>query len=83
MEINKNMNNIEVKEKLKKEKKVIFISMIKYNEKTYAKTLKQVNNGIEYVYYEIINDEIKEIQDNDILAYLQDNYNMKATDIIY
>ncbi len=77
------MNNIEIKEKFKKEKKVIFISMIEYNEKTYAKTLKQLNNGIEYVYYEIINDEIKEIQDNDILTYLQDNYNMKATDIIY
>ena len=83
MEINENMNNIEAKEKFKKEKKVIFISMIEYSGKTYAKTLKQLNEGIEYVYYEIINDEIKEIRDNDILAYLQDNYNMKATDIIY
>ena len=83
MEINKNMNNIEAKEKLRKEKKVIFISMIEYNGKTYAKTLKQLNEGIEYVYYEIINDEIKEIQDNNILAYLQDNYNMKPTDIVY
>ena len=74
------MNNIEAKEKFKKE---IFISMIEYNGKTYAKTLKQLNEEIEYVYYEIINDEIKEIQDNNILAYLQDNYNIKPTNIVY
>lgn len=78
------MNDNEIKEKLKKEKGVIFIDKIKYNEKLYVKTIKQLPNGIEYLYYEITNNEIKEINDKETLTYLQEeNDSEEATNMIY
>ena len=77
------MNNIEVKEKFKKEKNVIYIYKINYKGKVYAKTLKRLKNGIEYIYFEIDNDTIKEIVDEKVIFYLKENYNEETSDIIY
>lgn len=73
----------EIKRKLEKEKKVAFVSEINYLNKTYAKTIKQAKNGIEYIYFEIYNNEIKEILDEDLITYFKDNYEIKTTNIIY
>lgn len=51
----------ELKEKIEKENKVTFVSEIDYDDKKYIKTIKQVKNGIEYIYYELQADKIKEV----------------------
>ena len=77
------MNNIGAKEKFKKEKNVIYICEIKYLGKKYAKTIRMQKEGIEYIYYEIDNDKIRDVEDKDIIQYLKGNYEGENTDIIY
>ncbi len=77
------MNDIEAKEKLKKEKNAIFVCEIDYLGKKYIKAIKLLKSGIEYVFYEMENDNIKEIEDKEVLQYLEENYKVKDTNIIY
>ena len=66
--------NKEIKLKLQQEKNATFVSEIRYKGKIYAKTIKVQEEGIEYVYYEIENGEIKELQGEEENAYLKKNY---------
>lgn len=75
--------NEKTKEKLEKTKKVIYINEIDYLGKKYVKTMKMQKNGIEYIYYEIENEEIKEIQDKAVVAYFKERFEIKDTNIIY
>jgi len=69
--------------KLEKEKKVSYVSAINYNQKQYVKTIKSVKNGIEYIYYEIRNGEIIEVDDEKIIEYFRKNYELKVSNILY
>ena len=75
--------NKEIIEKLRKEKNAGYVSQINYNKKTYVQAIKDVKDGIEYIFYEINDNDIKEIYDREILEYLQKNYVHKSSDIIY
>lgn len=77
------MNNNEINKKLEKDKKVTLVSEIKYRGKKYVKTIKSTRNGIEYLYYEIDNNEIKDIEDEMLVSYFKEKYEHKPTNIIY
>lgn len=73
----------ELKEKIEKENKVTFVSEIDYDNKKYIKTIKQVKNGIEYIYYELQANEIREVLDEELITYFKYNYETSNTNIIY
>ncbi len=73
----------ELKEKIEKENKVTFVSEIDYDDKKYIKTIKQVKNGIEYIYYELQADKIKEVSNEELIKYFKYNYETRNTSIIY
>ncbi len=75
------MNNLA--ERLKKEKDVIYISSIKYYGKEYVKTAKKLKSGIEYIYYEIENGSIKDVEDKTILLELKDICEISDGSILY
>jgi uncharacterized radical SAM superfamily protein len=77
------MEKNHLKELLEKQYKVTYISNINYDNKTYVKTLKNSKNKIEYLYYEIDNDTIKEINDNYLIDYFKTIYEYPSSDIIY
>lgn len=77
------MNRKELKEKLSKEKDAEYISEIEHNEKTYVKALKSGKDGISYIYYEIVDDTLKEIEDQQLLSYFKEKYEIKPSKIIY
>jgi hypothetical protein len=72
-----------IKELLEKQYKVTFISNINYNNKNYIKALKNSKNKIEYLYYEIDNDIIKEIKDEKLLKYFKTIYENPSGAIVY
>lgn len=71
-----------LKQKLKEEKNVILIREIEYNQKNYVMTIKTLNFGIEYIYYEIENENIKDVVDKDILNYFKERYEIHE-DVVY
>lgn len=73
----------EIKQKLKQEKNVSFINEIRYNQNTYVKTIRLVQNGIEYVYYEIKDKDIIEIDNTEILMHFKENYEINEGSIHY
>lgn len=73
----------EIKQKLKQEKNVEFVCDIIYNKKKYIKTIKILKSGIEYIYYEIDNNQIKEISNEDVFQYLRKHYEIKEGSICY
>lgn len=77
------MNQKELQKKLLKKEKAEFISEIKYQEKTYIKALKANKKEIEYVYYEIENNKIIQIGDEELLQYFKEQYEIKPSKIIY
>ncbi|MCI8392477.1 MAG: hypothetical protein HFJ24_02525 [Clostridia bacterium] len=76
------MDNL-TKEKLEKTKKVIYVTEIMYLGKSYAQTMKIKKDGIEYVYYDIDGEDIKEIQDEAIIEHFKEKFEGHNTDIIY
>lgn len=76
------MYNNKILKKLK-EKNVEFISEIKYNNIKYIKTIKISKKEIMYIYYEISNDEIFQVEDEKTLNYLRTMYEIKPSDIVY
>lgn len=72
-----------IKEKLEREKKVIFINLIEYKGKKYIKALKNEKDGISYIYYEIENNQIEEVQDENTISYLKAFYETGNDDKIY
>lgn len=71
-----------LKQKLKEEKNVILIREIEYKQKNYVMTIKTLNFGIEYIYYEIENENIKDVVDKDILNYFKERYEIHE-DVVY
>ena len=77
------MTKEELKKVLAKEKNAEFIMNIEYNEKQYVKAVKISKKEISNIYYEIENNQIKEITDEKTLTYLKKNYELKPNNIIY
>ena len=77
------MTKEKLKTKLLREKKAELVTEIDYNGKKYVKTLKIKSKKILNIYYEIENNQMKEITDEKILAYLKKNYELKPNNIIY
>ncbi len=76
------MDNL-TKEKLEKTKKVIYVTEIMYLGKSYAQTMKIKKDGIEYVYYEIDGENIKDIQDEGIIKHFKEKFETTNNNIIY
>lgn len=77
------MNRKEMEEKLKKEKNLSLIGEINYSGKRYIKALKNEKNGISYMYYQIDENEIKDIKDEKIANELKELYSIKQDGKIY
>lgn len=72
-----------IKDKLEKVKKVIYITETEYLGKKYVQTMKMKKDGIEDLYYEIEDGNIKDIQDKDIITHFKEKFETKKTNIIY
>ncbi|MDE5831194.1 MAG: hypothetical protein K2H53_06305 [Clostridia bacterium] len=77
------MNRKEIEEKLRKERNLSFVGEINYCGKKYIKALKDEKNGISYMYYEIDENEIKDIRDHEVESELKKLYSIKLDDKIY
>lgn len=74
------MEKSEIKE-FEKDKNVIYISEVKYLGKKYIKALKNSKKELKYIYYESANG--KEVQEKEIISGLKENYEIKASNIVY
>ena len=66
-----------------KNKKLEFVSVIEYNNKQYIKTIKAQKNKPKFIYYEINENKIKEVEDIKLLDYFKIMYETQPSDIIY
>ena len=64
-----------------KEKGFFVVSPIYYKERTFVKCGNHKDNKI--YYFEIENNNTKEINDEEILEWLAKNYNYKSSPIVY
>ena len=76
------MDNEKIKEILKN-KKEIFIFKIDLVTKTYVQAVKLKSNKIQFIYYQIENDELHEVQDEDKLKFLREKYEQEPSSILY
>lgn len=76
------MNKDEILKYLKN-KKVEFVSEFEYKNKQYIKTLKIQKNKLKFIYYEINENNIKEVEDIELLNYFKIMYEVQPSDIIY
>lgn len=77
------MTRTEIEEKLEKEKKENLVIEIIYNNKNYIQAIKPIKKGFEYIYYEIKDNELKPIIDNDLLKMFKEKYEHRLSNIIY
>jgi len=77
------METNDIKKRIENENDVSYISTIEQNGRQYVKTIKKIDNGIEYLYYEIIEDEIIIVEDEQLLEYFKETYECQASNIIY
>ncbi len=77
------MNKKEIEEKLKKESNAILLLEIEYNNKKYIKVMLNDGSEFEYRYYEVLDEAIKPVEDNNILEYLKQVYEIQENNIIY
>lgn len=77
------MNKKEIEKKLLVEKNVNLIGILEFNKKTYVKALNTKEKTIKYSYYEIKNDNIKEVEDKQIIEYLRKLDEYDSDNIIY
>ena len=77
------MTRTEIEEKLEKEKKGNLVIEIIYNNKNYIQAIKPIKKGFEYIYYEINDNELKHIIDNDLLEIFKEKYENRLSNIIY
>ena len=73
----------EMKQKLIQEKNVDFVEEINYNKKKYIKTVRLLKKGIDFIYYEIEDEEIREIENEELIAYFKKNYEVNEGSIYY
>ena len=64
-----------------KEKGFLVVSPIFYKQRTFVKCGNHKDNKI--YYFEIENNNTKEIKDEEILKWLAKNYNYKSSPIVY
>lgn len=76
------MEKKEIKKKLE-EYKAAYVAKFVHNEKEYIKAIREFKDGIKYVYYEMENNDLKEIKDIDLIKYFDKLYGIKASNIIY
>ncbi len=69
--------------KLIEDKGATFVSEIEYCEKTYVKAIKTLKDCIEYLYFEIDNDSIRNVDDEKLISYFKANYECNFGNIIY
>jgi len=77
------METNDIKKRIENENDVSYISTIEQNGRQYVKIIKKIDNGIEYLYYEIIEDEIIIVEDEQLLEYFKETYECQASNIIY
>lgn len=73
----------EIKQKLIQEKNVEFVDEINYKNKKYIKTVRLLKKGIDYIYYEIEEGKIREIKNQELMAYFKKNYEVNEGSIYY
>lgn len=76
------MDNDEIL-KFLKNKKIEFVSEIEHNNKQYIKTIKMQKHKPKFIYYEIDENNIKEVEDIQLLDYFKTMYEVQPSDIIY
>lgn len=77
------MNREELDEKLLIEKNARLIDEIEFNNKKYVKALKINKEDIEYKYYELLENNLKDVEDEITLKYLKELNEANYGDIIY
>lgn len=77
------MNKKDIEKTLLIEKKVSLIGTLEFNKKTYVKTLNNQKEDIEYIYYEIKDEDIKKVEDKLIIEYLKKMDGYDSENIIY
>jgi hypothetical protein len=73
----------ELEEKLKLEYSAKLVNEIKYNNEEYIRAVKFVETRINYIYFKIDNNDLKEVTDIEILEYFNNLYKSENKDIIY
>ena len=68
---------------LLKVKNEIFIYKIDLINKSYVQAVKLKSNKIQYIYYQIENNELKQVEDKDELKFLREKYEQKQSSIVY
>ena len=76
------MDDEKIKELLKV-KNEIFIYKIDLINKSYVQAVKLKSNKIQYIYYQIENNELKQVEDKDKLKFLREKYEQKQSSIVY
>lgn len=78
------MDNKTLEKKLKKLKGLELVSRFIHGNKKYIKACKTTSNSIKYFYYEIVKEnEIKDIEDHQLLEYFKNTYEYNLNNIIY
>lgn len=61
---------------------ILIVSEIEYYEKTYIKTIKTLDKGFNYIYYELKDNQIIELKDENILLFFKVAYELEPSNII-
>lgn len=77
------MTKAQIKEKLEKEDKGIFVIEIIHKNKKYVQAIKPTKKSFEYIYYEIKDNNLELVLNEEILQELKGMYERKASNIIY
>lgn len=77
------MTKAQIKEKLEKEDKGTFVIEIIHKNKKYVQAIKPTKKSFEYIYYEIKDNNLELVLNEEILQELKGMYERKASNIIY
>lgn len=77
------MTKAQIKEKLEKEDKETFVIEIIHKNKKYVQAIKPTKKSFEYIYYEIKDNNLELVLNEEILQELKGMYERKASNIIY
>ena len=72
-----------LKSKLLNEKKVSYIGEIDFAGKRYVKGLNMQKTGVEYEYYEIIEENLIQVSDLNLIKAIKSIYEVDSGEIIY
>lgn len=72
-----------LKSKLLNEKNVSYIGEIDFAGKRYVKGLKMQKTGAEYEYYEILEEKLIQVSDQNLIKSIKSIYDTDSEDIIY